>query len=246
MTPSEASAYARARSLDDAEMDLWRERIHLAIDGRCIALSVDVGCGTGRFANVIRNATSGRVIGIDLSAAMLAEGLRWIGDGVLLLCGDGASLPLQSGQADLMFYSMVLHHFKDCGSALRESFRCLRAGGTICIRTSTADRLDAFTYLRYFPTARQLDEGRLMTGEGIHAALCAAGFRIVSHDVVVQQAEKSPRDYVRMVRERALSDLLAIADAEFEEGVGRLAGDVDAGMPICLDEPMDFVVARKR
>ncbi len=244
-TPAEAATFAIARALDDANMALWESALRRANANHPVSLAVDVGCGTGHFLTTIRKSTGARVIGIDLSMAMLREAHTGARKGFPLVCADGVRLPIQSEAADLLFYSMVFHHLDHVEDALSEARRCLRKGGQICIRTSTVDRLACFAYLRYFPSAMKIDKSKMPSVKALVGALEGAQLRVVRNEVVVQRAEVSVAEYVEFVRTRSLSDLLAITDEEFTNGLAQLVADVERGVDVELSEPMDFIVARR-
>ncbi len=244
-TRAEAATYAAARALDAANMALWESAIRQAVGARSMSLAVDVGCGTGHFLVAIREATRARVIGLDASIPMLLEARTAVGDAFPLVCANGSRLPIGSGLADFLFYSMVVHHLESVTEALLEGGRCLRKDGLICIRTSTVDRLECFAYLQYFPSAMERDRVKMPSVADLVRILDTGMFRVVRHDVVLQTAEDSVADYVQFVRSRSLSDLIAIADEEFANGCASLASDVEEGRNLDLREPMDFIVARR-
>lgn len=100
---------------------------------------LEIGFGTGHaLAALARSVgSSGEVWGLDLSPGMIAEaganlrrgGLR---SDVVLVCGDGASLPLSEQSVDGVFMSFTLELFdtpriplvlRECGRVLRENGR---------------------------------------------------------------------------------------------------------------------------
>ena len=69
---------------------------------------LDVGCGTG--TGIARYVEAGcTVIGVDVSAAMLARARARLGEGVELHLTDGDTLPFDGGSFELVTTSMVLH-----------------------------------------------------------------------------------------------------------------------------------------
>src|SRR3982751_815945 len=70
----------------------------------------DVGIGTGFLAEAALHAVA-RVIGIDISDAMLAQGgAKFAGRQFEARRGDADHLPLAAGEADAVLANMVLHH----------------------------------------------------------------------------------------------------------------------------------------
>jgi len=99
-------------------------------------LVLDVACGHGNFTEAIarRVGAGGLVIGLDISASMLARAARRIersrlGDRVLLVRGDALALPFASGSVPKLNCSGGLHQLPDLGRALAEMARVTCAGG---------------------------------------------------------------------------------------------------------------------
>jgi len=69
---------------------------------------LDVGCGSG--ALLAGWAAAGRrLVGVDLSPAMLAEARRRLGSQARLVRADATTLPFRDGGADLVVAVMLLH-----------------------------------------------------------------------------------------------------------------------------------------
>jgi ubiquinone/menaquinone biosynthesis C-methylase UbiE len=83
------------------------------------ALVLDLGAGTGPAARAARRAGAARVIGVDVSSQMLAEGSGW--DSVIV--GDVTCLPVRDLCVDLTVAACCLGHLPDPLRALRETRR---------------------------------------------------------------------------------------------------------------------------
>ncbi|MFQ5757128.1 MAG: class I SAM-dependent methyltransferase [Acidiferrobacterales bacterium] len=96
-------------------------------------LILDVGCGMGRFADVV-SRWGGNVIGLDMSYAVEAAhqnlGHR---EDVLILQADLFHMPFPEESFDLIYSIGVLHHTPDCEKAFRQLPRFLKPGGKIAI-----------------------------------------------------------------------------------------------------------------
>ena len=100
---------------------------------------VDAGCGGGIDSLVATKMVgpSGRVIGVDMTPAML-EKARTSGaaaglDNVEFREGFGESLPVEDGWADVVISNGVLNLMPDKDAALREMARVLKPGGRLQI-----------------------------------------------------------------------------------------------------------------
>jgi ubiquinone/menaquinone biosynthesis C-methylase UbiE len=106
---------------------------------------LDVGCGTGLFAERIRQRFPGtQVCGLDLSAGMLGQAsCRAAGEGSRFhrVQGDSARLPFASDTFDAITCSHSLHHYPNPKRVVAEMHRVLRPGGRLLIVDGDPDRL---------------------------------------------------------------------------------------------------------
>ncbi|NNE96305.1 MAG: methyltransferase domain-containing protein [Acidimicrobiales bacterium] len=91
---------------------------------------VDVACGTGVLARHALNrvGSSGRVVGLDVGAGMLAVAadiepdIEWIE-------GNAGDLPFDDAEFDAVVSQFGLMFFPNRAGAISEMLRCLRSGG---------------------------------------------------------------------------------------------------------------------
>jgi SAM-dependent methyltransferase len=97
----------------------------------------DIGCGNGRYLMALR-AAGARVIGVDLSAGMLAG----VADGPSgLVAADSQALPLTNGVVDVGLLMHMLYHVPDPATAIAEARRVMQADGRLLVSTNGGDHL---------------------------------------------------------------------------------------------------------
>lgn len=91
---------------------------------------LDVGCGKGRFARVLRERNpEATLVGLDLAEAML----RCVPAGVAACGGSMTALPFRSESFDCAYATESLEHAVDIERAVAEMCRVIKPGGRIVI-----------------------------------------------------------------------------------------------------------------
>jgi ubiquinone/menaquinone biosynthesis C-methylase UbiE len=217
-----AERYELSRALP-ADVELQWSQLLARHAGFKPERSVDLGCGTGRFTRVLASTFGTPVVGIDPSRPMLrvaARALRWT-PGVSLVQGRAEAVPLAAGSAELVLMSMSNHHVADKRAALASIRRTLRPGGAFCVRTCSAEALESYLYQRFFPDALAFDRRRFPTRGGLVEEVGGARFGLKSFETVRQRVADDLQTYRDRAAMRAHSDLQAISDAAFSEGMER-------------------------
>ena len=100
-------------------------------------LVLDIGCGTGRFAEIALN-NGATVVGVDLSLAVDAA-YRNIGahPRMHIVQADVFKLPLAAAAFDVIYSLGVLHHTPDCRKAFEQLPPHLKPGGKVVITVYT-------------------------------------------------------------------------------------------------------------
>jgi ubiquinone/menaquinone biosynthesis C-methylase UbiE len=100
---------------------------------------LDIASGTAVIPRklVEKRKTSGKIIGLDITYAMLEKGKqkiiqRGMNKQISLVCGNALAMPLGSGTFDAVVCGLATHHL-DVGILLDEIHRLLRPGGQLTI-----------------------------------------------------------------------------------------------------------------
>lgn len=124
--------------------DIFEEKYHL-FETLALALAefidltrgahvLDVGCGNGISSRALSDQYGCRILGLDLSAKMIAAGRsRCRSDTIRLQVGDGERLLSHVGRQrfDSVVYNASIFIFPDARRSIREAVGCLKPGGTI-------------------------------------------------------------------------------------------------------------------
>jgi len=99
---------------------------------------VDIGCGTGYFAQLVRAAQpQWNILGVDIAAGMCARAASRCQP----IQADARALPFADGVADGVVSSLCLQWVDDADSAFREIARILKPGGIAMIASLGAETL---------------------------------------------------------------------------------------------------------
>ncbi len=101
--------------------------LELAPDLRDKAV-LDLACGTGRYAQRLKDRGARLVVGIDLSPEMLAQTDKCIAQFAL---ADLSQLPITNYLFDLVVCGLAIGHAENLPRAIAESARVLKPGGAL-------------------------------------------------------------------------------------------------------------------
>lgn len=246
-----ASTYDAGRQLLDGTIRQWvsliRDRGKITPGSLCM----DLGCGTGRFTIPLAEMTGAQVVGVDLSAEMLAEALAKPGaDRVWWVRSDAQDLAFQSGEFQCVFMSLLLHHVDDVQRVMSECRRILWPGGVCLVRTTGHDDTETMPVYRFFPRVAEIDRNRLPEIGVIENGMRQAGFGEVRREKVVQRLVDSADAYLDKMRRKNISALTLLSEEEFTRGLRdledhfRSIGD-EAALAEVAEEQMTLVIGEK-
>ncbi|HKO41974.1 MAG TPA: class I SAM-dependent methyltransferase [Pyrinomonadaceae bacterium] len=242
-----ANRYDVARKLPSKTQTQWFEALRDSLPQHAIAKVLDLGCGTGRFTTGLSKTFECPVIGVEPSNAMLSVAKAQVAPNVEWKLGGAEEIPLPDQAVDLVFMSQVFHHLTKPREALREINRVLTPAGYLAIRNGTREHNKDLAWLSFFPGAREIEDERTPSQEGLKESVCAESFELISHQTIHQLFASSNDEYFEKISQRGLSVLIMIADEAFQSGLQRFQNWVKeqpGSQPVY--EPVDLFVFQKK
>jgi demethylmenaquinone methyltransferase/2-methoxy-6-polyprenyl-1,4-benzoquinol methylase len=134
-----AETYDRyARLLSLGQDPRWRSFLVSRVEARPVHIVLDVATGTGAVAVELARRYGCRVVGLDQSPEMLAEGRRRVeaaglAASVELREGRAEELPFEDASFDGLTFTYLLRYVDDPAATMRELARVVRPGGPIAM-----------------------------------------------------------------------------------------------------------------
>jgi ubiquinone/menaquinone biosynthesis C-methylase UbiE len=180
---------------------------------------LDVAAGTGHLSRAIAPHVT-RVVALDLTAEMLAEGQREAEQqgltNVAYEQGEAERLPYPNDTFDLVATRFSLHHFADPRSPFQEMVRVCRRGGRVAVidLTSPDDPAVAATY-NHLERLRDPSHTRALTVDELRRLMRETGLTLIRtapRDVEVQldrwlDFTHTAPDARQTIREALIQDL---------------------------------------
>lgn len=237
--------YDKGRDHGPELLDLWMNTIASHVDAASICAILDLGCGTGRFSEALTRHFDAQVIAMDPSKKMLEQARnKRVDPRVDYALGSGESIPLKSNSVDLVYMSMIFHHFRNPQLAARECRRVLRDGGTAFMRTGTRERIPLYPYVPFFPASRPIMNEVLPTSSFVQDVFVAAGFHLVTLEVIIQTIAPNHAVYADKLATGSDSVLAQLSQDEFQAGIRAVRDYASRVNSEAITEPIDLFVFR--
>jgi ubiquinone/menaquinone biosynthesis C-methylase UbiE len=214
-----SAGYRFGRALSQQTAATWAAIVAPFLHQETNSRILDLGAGTGRFAELFARVFAADVIGIEPSSAMLAKVDRSAdAKHLAYVAGSAEAIPLRDQSCDIAWLSQVWHHIRDHRDCTRELRRVLASDGRVFVRGAFGDQLDGFsTLFRFWPGTREICR-QLPTIQHTVAVFKENGFVLAEHRRVDQATAASLREFATRTRFRADTSLALISDSEFQEG----------------------------
>jgi len=212
--------YGKSRALSLETIKLWLNHVGCNVDKKNIQTVLDLGCGTGRFVEPLRNFFNAFVYGVDPSEKMLSEAkANTKSENVSYLKGSAEQIPLPDNTIDLIFLSMTYHHLRDVKKAVLEMKRVLKPGGYVVIRNATKEDIKQLELFNFFPKAKQIELERMPDMQSMSALFQENNFKQIVVKTIKQKFAENYKQYFGKVSMRSLSSLQLITDKAFNNGL---------------------------
>jgi ubiquinone/menaquinone biosynthesis C-methylase UbiE len=181
---------------------------------------LDLGCGTGIIARVLRERLGGaaKIVGVDASVPMI-EKARSLAPELDFREGSAMALPFADGSFELVLCQEMLQFVPDRPAALREVRRVLSPGGRFLTSTwrprSEQPLHDALGRIAERHLGKSNDARWCLDGAALAAALTEAGFTDTRVEVV-SLTERFREFPTRLSALAANFDLSALSEEEKE------------------------------
>jgi len=229
-------------------LELWLPHFIDLADLAAHQRLLDLGCGTGGFAQALAQRLRVEVIGVDVAVHLLryaaahaaALPLWWVR-------GHAEALPLADQTVDRVLMSLVLHQIVHRPQALQEVYRVLRPGGRVLVRTVAPEvTLQDWVPFRFFPKVAHVEAARLPAIDDILTLCRQAGFEVLRIRTVCRNASVDLQKVTEELRQRKRPSYQLLTDAELDHGLRRLAQEWQAKGGQWIDpKPHVFITARK-
>lgn len=236
------AVYDRAREHGPEVLNLWLAAVE-AVARIPVTLILDLGCGTGRFTFSLADRFGCNVIGLDPSSRMLAQARAKPEDArIRFAMARGEGLPLLDGTVDIVFMSMVFHHFLSPKHVARECRRVVHDEGVVFLRAGTSDRASTYPYVPFFPSSVPLLRETLPRCAQVCQTFEAAGFRTLEQSILTQKIADSYAEYTGKLEAGGDSVLARLDPDDLVEGLARIRAHGERLDPQPVIEGIDYFV----
>lgn len=189
---------------------------------------LDMGCGTGKQLTANQSKFPDfTMLGMDLFHGMLNQArkrctkINWIQ-------GDSATPPFADRAFDYITNQFSYHHVNSKTRMIAETYRILKPGGRFVITNLDPWSMTGWIVYTYFSAARQRDFTDFLPVNELTFQMEKTGFRNVQVKRVHSRSDENLNEFIHYARQRhRTSQLIAIRDDEYQDGINRLKDFVE-------------------
>ena len=188
---------------------------------------LDLGCGTGKqLAANHDEFPELQMVGLDLFHGMLLQAskrcrpINWIQ-------GNGTDLPFRNNIFNYITNQFSYHHVYQKDRLIAEIYRTLKPGGRFVITNLDPWSMAGWIVYQYFPASWQRDLSDFLPVDELVTQMERIGFCNIQVKRDHTWNEKNLYEFLCYASQRhRTSQLIAIRDHEYEEGIAKLKDDI--------------------
>ncbi|MEZ4669175.1 MAG: class I SAM-dependent methyltransferase [Anaerolineae bacterium] len=190
---------------------------------------LDIGCGTGNYADLLQRVTGAQIYGVDPSVGML-EKARTKNPAIICHQSTADQLPFDNTFFDLVYMTDVIHHIPDMHAMFTDIHRALKVDGKVCIVTQSHAQIDRRPIVTFFPSTASVDKARYPDLPQIVASARQVGLHHFKTDTVFAgDPVELGEDFLELVRHKGYSMLRLISQEEYVVGLKNLQAQLELG-----------------
>lgn len=189
---------------------------------------LDIGCGTGNYADLFQKLTQAQVFGVDPSDGML-EKARQKNTNATFKIGQADNIPFDNDFFDFTYMTDVIHHVPDIKAMFAEIKRVLKSGSVGCIVTQSHQQIEARPIAHYFPGTARVDKERYPDIPEIIQVATSQNFIELKSETLLEKPTELDAGFLELVRKKGYSMLHLISNEEYQAGLQKLEGALDTG-----------------
>lgn len=178
-----AQSFSRAAKTYDAaasfQRDVGNELLRGIEPNKKIDVVLDLGCGTGHFAQHLKAAfPQAQIIGMDLAEGMLRVAQEKNLPVTTWVCGDAEKLPFADASVDIIFSSLALQWCNNLSGLFSELYRVIKPEGALFFSTlgpntlhelrSAWQQVDSDIHVNHFKPAVEIQKHLLKNSFSTH------------------------------------------------------------------------------
>ncbi len=215
-------------SVRQADLDLVN---HLVVEAQISEDSdvLDIGCGTGNYADLLQKVSHAHVYGVEPSEGMLTKALQKNSE-LVIKQGDAEHLPFGADTFDFIYMTDVIHHIPHIDVMFAELNRVLKPQAKACIVTQSHRQIDKRPITRFFPATALVDKARYPDIPQIVTSASTQNLKFLKAEPMNEGKPITLDEaFLTLVKTKGYSMLRLITDAEFREGLMRLEQQLSLG-----------------
>jgi len=188
---------------------------------------LDMGCGTGKQLTANHNKFPElKMMGIDLFHGMLLQAQKRCNE-IIWVQGDNTNLPFPNDSFHYITNQFSYHHVQNKLRFIAETYRILKSGGRFVVTNIDPWSMADWIVYQYFPASRQRDLSDFFSVDELVTQMEKKGFCNIQVKRDHNWNERNLYEFLCYASQRhRTSQLIAIRDHEYEEGIAKLKDDI--------------------